>query len=264
MSAQADFAIDDAGLQRANPEAAPDRLTAWNPALWSIDRSWAPVVAAFLVSPTGVRLGQFIGQRLAEGAVIYPCHPLRALGLTPLPAVKVLILGQDPYHGPNQAHGLAFSVRHGLQIPPSLRNIFKEIDRCTAPAETASVPSSKRSGLRSGSLEAWAQQGVLLLNTCLTVEGGAPASHAKKGWETLTDALIQTVAEAAEPVVFMLWGAQAQAKRGLIKGEHLLLSANHPSPLSANRPPQPFMGCGHFGTANDWLQARGHKAIDWS
>ena len=126
------------------------------------------------------------------------------------------------------------------------------------------MPSSKRSGLRSGSLEPWAQQGVLLLNTCMTVEDGAPASHAKKGWETLTDALIQAVAEAAEPVVFMLWGAQAQAKRDLIKGEHLVLSANHPSPLSANRPPQPFMGCGHFGTANDWLQAHGQKAVDWS
>jgi len=159
---------------------------------------------------------------------------------------------------------LAFSVRHGNRIPPSLRNIFKEIDRGAAQTGNASVPRPELSGLRSGSLEAWAQQGVLLLNTCMTVEDGAPGSHAKQGWEALTDALIQAVAAAADPVVFMLWGAHAQAKRELIKGEHLVLTANHPSPLSANRPPQPFIGCGHFVAANAWLQARGHKAINWS
>ncbi len=257
MSNQANFAFDDAGLQSTNL----GRLTAWNPALWPIDPSWAPVVDGFLASPTGQKLAQFVAQRLAEGAVIYPSHPLRALELTPLPSVKVVILGQDPYHGPNQAHGLAFSVRHGNRIPPSLRNIFKEIDRAATEAGPASDPSS---GRRSGSLEAWAQQGVLLLNTCMTVEDGAPGSHAKQGWEALTDALIQAVAAAAEPVVFMLWGAHAQAKRELIKGEHLVLTANHPSPLSANRPPQPFMGCGHFVAANAWLQAHGHQAIKWS
>ena len=257
MSQQANFAFDDAGLQNTMPE----RLTAWNPALWPVDSSWAPVVDGFVASPTGQKLSQFVAQRLAEGAVVYPSHPLRALELTPLPAVKVVILGQDPYHGPNQAHGLAFSVRHGNRIPPSLRNMFKEIERGAVQAGTAAAPSA---GLRSGSLEAWAQQGVLLLNTCLTVEEGAPGSHAKQGWEALTDALIQAVAAAADPVVFMLWGAHAQAKRGLIKGEHLVLTANHPSPLSANRPPQPFVGCGHFVAANAWLQARGHKVIEWS
>lgn len=257
MSAQANFDFDDAGLQNSRPE----RLTAWNPVLWPIDPSWAPVVEAFTVSQVGQKLGQFIDRRLAEDAVIYPSQPLRALALTPLPAVKVVILGQDPYHGPNQAHGLAFSVRHGNRIPPSLRNIFKEIDRGAAQAAPASDPSS---GQRSGSLEAWAQQGVLLLNTCMTVEDGAPGSHAKQGWEALTDALIQAVAAAADPVVFMLWGAHAQAKRELIKGEHLVLMANHPSPLSANRLPQPFVGCGHFDAANAWLQARGHKVICWS
>ena len=257
MSQQANFAFDDAGLKNTMPE----RLTAWNPALWPIDPSWTPVVEGFLASPTGQKLSQFVAQRLAEGAVIYPSHPLRALELTPLPAVKVVILGQDPYHGPNQAHGLAFSVRHGNRIPPSLRNIFKEIDRGAAQAGLAATSSS---ALRSGSLEAWAQQGVLLLNTCMTVEDGAPGSHAKQGWEALTDALIQAVAAGADPVVFMLWGAHAQAKRGLIKGEHLVLTANHPSPLSANRPPQPFVGCGHFVAANAWLQARGHKVIEWS
>lgn len=257
MSQQANFALDDVGLQNTSPE----RLTAWSPDLWPIDPSWAPVVDGFLASPTGQKLAKFVAQRLAEGAVIYPSHPLRALALTPLPAVKVVILGQDPYHGPNQAHGLAFSVRHGNRIPPSLRNIFKEIDRGAAQAGLAATASS---GLRSGSLAAWAQQGVLLLNTCMTVEDGAPGSHAKQGWERLADALIQAAAEAGRPVVFMLWGAHAQAKRELIKGEHLLLTANHPSPLSANRPPQPFMGCGHFVAANAWLQAHGHKAVNWS
>jgi uracil-DNA glycosylase len=261
MSRQASLAFDETGSPGTNPE----RLTAWNPALWPIDPSWAPVVQGFLASQTGQQLGQFIAQRLADGAVIYPSHVLRALELTPLPEVKVVILGQDPYHGPNQAHGLAFSVRHGNRIPPSLRNIFKEIDRGAAQAAgPAGAPSQGLAALRSGSLEAWARQGVLLLNTCMTVEAGAPGSHAKQGWEALTDRLIQTVANATEPVVFMLWGAHAQAKRALIKGEHLVLMANHPSPLSANRPPQPFMGCGHFAAANDWLQAHGHKAINWS
>jgi uracil-DNA glycosylase len=261
MSTQADFAFDEAGLQRANPEAAPEKLTAWSPAFWPIDPSWKPVVQNFIANQTGHKLGQFIGRRLAEGAVIYPSHPLRALALTPLPAVKVVILGQDPYHGPNQAHGLAFSVRHGNRIPPSLRNIFKEIDRGAAQAGLAAAASS---GLRSGSLEAWARQGVLLLNTCMSVEDGAPGSHAKQGWEALTDALIQAAAGAGRPVVFMLWGAHAQAKRELIKGGHLVLAANHPSPLSANRPPQPFVGCGHFLAANAWLQARGYKVVEWS
>jgi uracil-DNA glycosylase len=238
-----------------------ERLTDWNPSQWPIDPSWAPVVQNFLASQPGQKLGQFIKQRLAEGAVIYPSHPLRALELTSLSAVKVVILGQDPYHGPNQAHGLAFSVRHGNRIPPSLRNIFKEIDRGAAQAEVDSTPSS---GVRSGSLEAWARQGVLLLNTCLTVEDDAPASHTKQGWEALTDTLIQAVAESKRAVVFMLWGAHAQAKRNMIMGEHLVLTANHPSPLSANRPPRPFLGCGHFAIANAWLRARDHKVINWS
>jgi uracil-DNA glycosylase len=241
-----------------------EQLSAWNPVLWPVDASWSALTEDFLASPTASKLAQFIGQRLADGAVIYPSCPLRALALTPLPAVKVVILGQDPYHGPNQAHGLAFSVGQGNNIPPSLRNIFKEIERGEAQAGVTAAPHPKRSGRRSGSLEAWAQQGVLLLNTCLTVEDGAPASHVKQGWEVLTDALIQAVAAAATPVVFMLWGAHAQAKRKLIHGGHLVLAANHPSPLSANRPPQPFLGCGHFAAANNWLQARGRQAINWS
>ncbi len=259
MSTQANLAFDDTGSQKISSE----RLTAWNPTLWPIDPSWTPLIDGFMTSPTGQKLGQYIEQRLAEGAVIYPSHPLRALDVTPLSAVKVVILGQDPYHGPNQAHGLAFSVTPGKRIPPSLRNIFKEIDREAAQAGIVSARLHGLSAQRSGTLEAWAQQGVLLLNTCMTVEAGAPGSHAKRGWEVLTDALIQAVAESLESVVFLLWGAHAQAKRVLIKGDHLVLTANHPSPLSANRPPEPFMGCGHFTATNAWLRARGHKAINW-
>ncbi len=264
MSAQGRFAFENDGLSGPERVTTPERLTTWKPSLWPIDPSWVPVVQGFLASPTGQKLGQFIAQRLADGAVIYPSHPLRALELTPLSAVRVVILGQDPYHGPNQAHGLAFSVRQGNRIPPSLRNIFKEIDRGAAQASSALEALQELAALRSGSLEGWAQQGVLLLNTCMTVEDGAPGSHAKQGWEALTDGLIQTVAESIPSVVFMLWGAHAQAKRALIKGNHLVLTANHPSPLSANRPPQPFLGCGHFVAANVWLQERGHKAVNWS
>jgi uracil-DNA glycosylase len=256
-AAQADFGFASPG----GPETPPPRLTAWAPAAWPADPSWAPVLQAFWASPAGRQLGDFMAQRLAKGAVIYPSQPLRALDLTPLPAVRVLILGQDPYHGPNQAHGLAFSVQHGQRVPPSLRNIFNEIERADLPG--APVSAQPRSP-RSASLEAWARQGVLLLNTCLTVEAGAPASHAKKGWEALTDSLILAVAQSAEPAVFMLWGAHAQAKQALIKpGRHLVLTANHPSPLSARRPPLPFWGCGHFASANAWLLGRGREAIRW-
>lgn len=260
MSRQESLAFDGKGLLDPRTE----RLTAWNPAFWPTDPSWAPVVQGFFASPAGLRLGAFIDQRLASGAVVYPAHPLHALALTPLTAVRVVILGQDPYHGPNQAHGLAFSVAHGNRIPPSLRNIFKEIDRCAAQAGVTAAPIQGLATRRSGSLEAWARQGVLLLNTCMTVEAGAPGSHAKQGWEGLTDALIKAVASTTEPAVFMLWGSHAQTKRALIMGDHLVLMANHPSPLSANRPPQPFMGCGHFATANDWLREHGHKAINWT
>ena len=186
--------------------------------------------------------------------MIYPPEPLRALALTPLHSTRVVILGQDPYHGPGQAEGLAFSVPPGVKIPPSLRNIFKELQR-----DLGLPPAA------SGHLGAWARRGVLLLNTCLTVEDGAPASHAKLGWEALTDALIQAAAQDAAPKVFMLWGAHAQAKAALIAAagpQHLLLQANHPSPLSATRPPRPFIGCGHFSQAAAWLRVRGWD-ISW-
>lgn len=188
----------------------------------------------------------FLQQRLTDGAAIFPPQPLRALELTAPESVRVVILGQDPYHGRGQAEGLAFSVAPGVAIPPSLRNIFKELQRDLGEP----IPLFPHPG---GSLVRWARHGVLLLNTCLTVEEGLPASHSGKGWEVLTDSLIQTISQNASPVVFMLWGSHAQSKRSLIDASrHLVLCANHPSPLSALRPPVPFIGCGHFSQARAW------------
>jgi uracil-DNA glycosylase len=236
-------------------DACPPSLPAWAPREWPVAQGWAPVVDEFLDSAEGRRLGAFVQQRLEAGAVVYPPQPFRALELTPLDAVRLVVLGQDPYHGPGQAEGLSFSVAPGLRLPPSLRNIFKELQR-----DLGLPPSA------SGSLIRWAEQGVLLLNTCLTVEDGLPGSHAKKGWEALTDALIARVAETASPCVYLLWGAHAQAKAGLIGQaaarngrEALVLQSNHPSPLSASRPPVPFLGCGHFSRASEWLRERGHE-----
>lgn len=229
-------------------------LTRWNPADWPLAADWAPEIGRFLASSTGRQLGVFIEQRLAAGAVIYPPQPFRALELTPLADVEVVILGQDPYHGPGQAHGLAFSVPDGIKPPPSLRNIFKELAR---------DPGVEVEASSGGSLERWAQQGVLLLNTSLTVEDGQAASHARQGWEILTDQLICAVSAKPEPVVFMLWGAHAQAKQALIASRHQVLMANHPSPLSALRPPRPFIGCGHFSAANDFLQSLGRRPVTW-
>jgi uracil-DNA glycosylase len=234
------------------PAAAPQRLLAWTPEQWPLADGWRPVVEDFLASAHGQGLAAFLRERLADGAVIYPPHPLRALELTPLPDVHAVVLGQDPYHGPGQAEGLAFSVAQGVKPPPSLRNIFKE---------QGSTPES-------GSLVGWARSGVLLLNACLTVEDGQPASHAKKGWEALTDGLLARVAATASPCVYLLWGAHAQAKAGLITAtaaahgrEILLLQANHPSPLSARRPPVPFLGSGCFRQAREWLAARGIAGV---
>ena len=233
------------------------RLTQWAPHQWPVATDWLGAVDAFLASPDGLKLASFLRARLAAGATIYPPQPLRALELTPLHSVRAVVLGQDPYHGPGQAEGLAFSVASGVRLPPSLRNIFKEMQGM--PDEP--LPAN-------GSLVAWARRGVLLLNTSLTVEDGQPGSHAKKGWESLTDTLLAEVAKTASPCVYLLWGAHAQAKAGLIEQtarehgrEALLLQANHPSPLSANRPPVPFLGCGHFVQAREWLAARGHPGV---
>jgi uracil-DNA glycosylase len=221
----------------------------------SLADDWRPLAERFAASPKGRALQSFLAQRAAAGATIYPPRPLRALELTPLAAVRVVILGQDPYHGAAQAHGLAFSVPDGVRPPPSLRNIFLELRSdvgCDLPA--------------SGNLERWAGQGVLLLNAVLTVEDGMPASHAGKGWEALTDVVIDALASDARPKVFLLWGAHAQAKRQRIAGAgggHLVLQANHPSPLSARRGALPFLGCRHFSRANAFLAGRGRGTIDW-
>lgn len=229
-----------------------DRLAEWAPERWPLAPGWRGPVDEFLASTEGERLAAFLRGRLAAGAVIYPPHPLRALELTPLQSVRAVVLGQDPYHGSGQAEGLAFSVADGVKHPPSLKNIFKEMG-CRP---------------QSGSLAEWARHGVLLLNTCLTVEDGKPASHAKKGWEALTDRLVALVAATASPCVYFLWGAHAQAKGPLIEAtaarhgrEVLILRANHPSPLSARRPPVPFVGCGHFEKARDWLAQRGVQGV---
>lgn len=217
---------------------------------------WQPLVANFFASQTGANLLAFLHARQAAGATLYPppSQWLRALHTTDLAAVRVLILGQDPYHGVDrrtgvpQAEGLAFSVAPGAAPPPSLQNIYQELARDLG----TPTPST-------GSLLSWAQNGYLLLNTCLTVEAAQPASHAGRGWEALTDALVQALAQRQRAAVFMLWGAHAQSKRDLIEthnadGRHLVLMANHPSPLSARRGNTPFIGCGHFGLAKTWLQ----------
>ncbi len=237
--------------------SAPSQWVCWPPDTQDLGEGWRPLVADFLTSTVGRALSLRLDNALAAGQTIYPLEPFRALNLTPLSQVRVVILGQDPYHGPGQAEGLAFSVAPGVRLPPSLRNIFKELQRSLGVA----IP-------KQGSLVRWARQGVLLLNTCLTVEAGRPASHAGWGWEVLTDALVAAVARRPHPVVFMLWGAHAQTKKTLIEaadpnGRHLILLANHPSPLSAMRPPMPFVGCGHFARAAEFLKQHGEKAIEW-
>ena len=221
----------------------------------ALSGDWRALAERFAGSPPGAALQAFLARRAAAGATIFPPRPLRALELTPLAGVRVVILGQDPYHGEGQAHGLAFSVPDGVRPPPSLRNVFLELRSdlgCAVPA--------------SGNLERWARQGVLLLNAVLTVEQGMPASHAGRGWEAFSDSLIDALAGDPRPKVFLLWGAHAQAKRQRIDAAgraHAVLAANHPSPLSARRPPQPFLGCRHFSRANAFLVAQGRGAVDW-
>lgn len=233
------------------------RLSQWPPDVQALPVAWREQVQGFLASAVGQALTVRLQAALEAGAAVYPPEPFRALTLTALEDVRVVILGQDPYHGPGQAEGLAFSVAPGVKVPPSLRNIFKELQR------SLGLPMPV-----DGSLVRWAQQGVLLLNTSLTVEDGQAASHSRWGWEALTDALVMQVASRPGPVVFMLWGAHAQAKRTLIEaaapdGRHLMLEANHPSPLSALRPPKPFIGCNHFLEAKKFWSALGQKAVQW-
>jgi uracil-DNA glycosylase len=215
---------------------------------------WAEALAPVLRGPHFDALAAHVDACVARGVAVYPADPFRALRLTPLSTVQVLILGQDPYHGPDQAQGLAFSVPTAAKRPPSLRNIFNEIA-----AEFGGDPAGF-----DNDLTRWARQGVLLLNTVLTVEDAAPASHAKRGWERITDAVIEQVAQRA-PTAFLLWGAHAQSKRALIPAgsHHLVLTANHPSPLSARRPPEPFLGCKHFEKVDAWLTSRDDAPIAW-
>lgn len=212
---------------------------------------WRPIVETWRASAAGRDLIDQVDRRVAAGAVVYPAAVFRALELTPLSRTRVVVLGQDPYHGDGQAEGLAFSVPSGLPMPPSLRNVFKELRRDLGHPAPA-----------SGHLGAWAERGVLLLNSSLTVEMGAPGSHAKLGWQALTDQVISAVAVDPTPKVFMLWGAHAQAKSALLGSSasvrHLVLQSNHPSPLAALRPPRPFIGCGHFGAAARFIDQ--HRA----
>lgn len=239
--------LRDGAASPAENELLVSRLHCADPGQWPVDPSWEGVKNAFFCSSQGQALCARLQQRLDDGACIFPSEPLRALSLTALGAVRVVVLGQDPYHGLGQAEGLAFSVAQGKALPPSLRNIFKELAR-SGEAAQAQFPQT------TGSLLAWASKGVLLLNTCLTVEEGQPASHSKWGWETLSDMVIREVSSHSVRVVFMLWGAHAQSKQGLIDaGKHLVLCSNHPSPLSATRPPLPFIGSGHFDSAANWL-----------
>ena len=224
-----------------------------DPAQWPVAAGWQPLVDEVFASATGGKLLGYLQTRLDAQAAIFPPQPLRALELTAPEEVRVVILGQDPYHGRGQAEGLAFSVAPGVRVPPSLKNIFKEMLRDLG----SPLPPFPTPG---GSLVGWARHGVLLLNTSLTVEEGQAASHAGKGWEQLTDAVIAHVAKQGRPTVFMLWGAHAQSKRALIPADHghLMLTSNHPSPLSALRPPVPFIGNGHFSQAKAFREQHGY------
>ncbi len=217
-----------------------------------IDNSWHSALTPEFDSDYMAALREFLRSEKAAGKVIYPhsSNWFRALELTPLDKVRVVIIGQDPYHGPGQAHGLCFSVQPGVRPPPSLANIYKEMESDLGIARA-----------RHGFLEHWAGQGVLLLNTVLTVEASQPASHKNKGWERLTDAIIHAVNKRDCPAIFLLWGAHAQKKASLVdEGRHLILRAAHPSPLGAYKG---FFGCRHFSKANAFLENQALPAIDW-
>lgn len=219
--------------------------------------SWLAPLRAEFESPYMAALKAYLVAEKAAGKRIFPKGNewFRALDLTALEDVRVVILGQDPYHGEGQAHGLCFSVQPGVRPPPSLVNIYKEM------ASDLGIPPA-----RHGFLEHWAQQGVLLLNAVLTVQMGMAASHRDRGWEKFTDAVIRLINARPEPVVFMLWGSYAQKKAAFVDsiergGRHLVLRAAHPSPLSAHNG---FFGCRHFSKANAFLQSHGQKPIDWA
>lgn len=245
-------------------------MAAWEPASWTVAADWHNLVENFFGSADGQQLGKKMADRLAAGATIYPTRPLRALELTSLRSVRVVILGQDPYHGPGQANGLAFSVAAGVVPPPSLRNIQAEIAQERQANRLAPPdPSVARTpGVIKADLTRWAQQGVLLINSCLTVEKGCPASHSQMGWKVLTGQIIEAVNGKQDPVAYLLWGRHAQNRRpspdsAASGAPRLILQSNHPSPLSARRGPVPFIGCGHFALTNEFLRQHGARPIDW-
>jgi uracil-DNA glycosylase len=220
---------------------------------FALPQDWQTPLKAALATKETLALQGFLDAELAAGRTIFPPQGawFRALALTPLDKVRVVILGQDPYHGPGQAHGLCFSVPPGVRPPPSLSNIYKEL------GNDLGLPRPQH-----GFLEHWARQGVLLLNSVLTVEIAKAASHSKKGWEPFTDAIIAQVNDKAEPVVFMLWGAYAHKKAANVDSRrHLVLKAAHPSPLSAHNG---FLGCKHFSQCNAFLVKNGFLPIDWT
>ena len=218
-----------------------------------LEPSWKARLGDWQLRPEMQALSEFLRQRKAAGARIYPPGPqiFAAFDATPFEQVKVVVLGQDPYHGPGQAHGLCFSVLPGVPVPPSLLNIFKELET------SLGLPRPEH-----GCLLPWARRGVLLLNAVLTVEEGRAGAHQGKGWEGFTDHAIQALAEEREGLVFLLWGSYAQAKGKVIDPRrHRVLKAPHPSPLSAHRG---FLGCGHFASANEYLARHGQGPVDWS
>ncbi len=218
----------------------------------NIEQSWKNALAGEFEKPYFASLVRFLHNEKAEGRKIFPpgSQIFRAFELTPIPDVKVVILGQDPYHGFGQAHGLSFSVPSGIPAPPSLKNIFKEIE---------SDLGVRMSGCPN--LESWARQGVLLLNAILTVRSGEAASHSKIGWEEFTDAVIRCISDSCEGVVFLLWGNFARSKAGLIdRSRHCVLEAAHPSPLARGA----FFGCRHFSRTNEYLASTGRQPIDWT
>ena len=217
-----------------------------------LDPSWKNRLESEFSQPYMISLRQFLLERKGAGAVIYPPGDFifNAMNSTPFEAVKVVILGQDPYHGPGQAHGLCFSVLDGVAIPPSLINIYKELEADLGSARPV-----------NGNLQNWAGQGVLLLNAVLTVEQGRAGAHQGKGWEEFTDRIVSELNESRDGLVFMLWGSYAMKKGAMIdRSKHLVLTAPHPSPLSAHRG---FLGCRHFSKANEWLVQHGQSPVEW-
>ena len=221
-----------------------------------LEASWLTLLADQFDQPYMQQLREFLVAEKRTGKTIYPpgADMFAALNKVPVEQVKVVIIGQDPYHGPGQAHGLSFSVPRGVALPPSLRNVFAEVE-----SDLGCAPLAAQG---SGDLSLWAEQGVLLLNAVLSVQAGVAASHQGKGWEQFTDVLVQRLAVQRSGLVFLLWGSYAQKKASIVDGSrHQLLKAPHPSPLSAHRG---FLGCRHFSQANAYLASQGQSPIDWT